>query len=100
MTYSLLIKPEAERDLQQAFLFYEEQRMGLGLEFLFTVDALMNSVKRNPQHFQKKHLEIRRAFTNRFPYGIFFFIEGSVVIVLAIISTKMDETTWMNRQSI
>ncbi len=100
MSYSILIKPEAERDLQNAYLFYEEQRIGLGLEFLFATEAEIKRIQKNPLYFQKKHREIRRTFTKRFPFGIFFFIDNSVIIILGIIHTKMDESTWKNRQSI
>ena len=100
MSYSILIKPEAERDLQNAYLFYEEQRVGLGVEFLFATEVEMNRIQRNPLLFQKKHHEIRRAFTNRFPFGVFFFIDNSVIVVLAIVHTKMDESAWKSRQAI
>ena len=48
MSYSILIKPEAERDLQNAYLFYEEQRIGLGLEFLFATEAEIKRIQKNP----------------------------------------------------
>jgi len=98
MMYSVLFKIEAERDLIQAFLFYEEQRIGLGLELIFAVEAQLKRIERNPQHFQEKHNTIRRAFTNRFPFGIFYFIEGSVIVVIAIVHTKMNDATWKTRQ--
>jgi len=100
MSYSILIKPEAERDLQNAYLFYEEQRIGLGLEFLFASEVEINRIQRNPLHFQKKHREIRRAFTARFPFGVFFFIDNSVIVILGVIHAKMDESTWQSRQAI
>ncbi len=40
MTYPLTIQPEAEADLAAAFCWYEEQRSGLGLEFLDCVEEV------------------------------------------------------------
>lgn len=33
MPYSVLLKPGAEADTEQAYSWYEEQRLGLGEEF-------------------------------------------------------------------
>ena len=33
---------------------------------------------------QKRHKEIRAALTDRFPYGIYYFVEDAKIIVLAV----------------
>lgn len=38
MSYELTIKPEAERDIQEAAQYYQLQQPGLGLDFLLAVD--------------------------------------------------------------
>ena len=30
MTYELIVKPEAEADIEESFIWYEEQAVGLG----------------------------------------------------------------------
>lgn len=49
MSRELIIRPEAEADLTEAFEWYEARVPGLGLEFIRTVDSLFNSIIRNPQ---------------------------------------------------
>jgi toxin ParE1/3/4 len=98
MKYSVLIKPEAERDLEYAFYFYEQQRIGLGVELLFAVEAEIKRIERKPLHFQKKHHEIRRSFTNRFPFAVFYFVQDSVIVVIAIVHTKTNDAVWKTRQ--
>ena len=39
MSYRLLIKPEAELDLEDTYNWYEKQNRGLGSEFIRVVDA-------------------------------------------------------------
>jgi len=39
MKYDLVIRPEAEQDMQDAFGWYEDRVPGLGREFLRCVDA-------------------------------------------------------------
>ena len=38
MSFTLIVKPEAEEDLQAAYDWYEEQQSGLGESFLHQID--------------------------------------------------------------
>jgi hypothetical protein len=38
MSYRLIIRPEAELDLEDAFAWYESQDTGLGSEFVRAID--------------------------------------------------------------
>lgn len=40
----LIVRPEAEADLLQAFSSYEDQRSGLGLEFLEEVSQCQQAI--------------------------------------------------------
>ena len=51
MTPSLRLRPEAEADLDGAFTWYEEQRAGLGRDFLLAVEAALARIERNPESF-------------------------------------------------
>jgi hypothetical protein len=77
MKYELLIRPEAETELVEAFDWYEEQLQGLGSEFLISVDATIHAIVRNPHQFAKIHKEVRRALLHRFPFGVFFLVEDT-----------------------
>ena len=35
MKYRVIVRPEAEHDLKEAFSWYEDNRTGLGYDFLF-----------------------------------------------------------------
>lgn len=48
MSYGLLIKPEAELDLEDAYNWYEQKNRGLGSEFIRVVDASLANIQRNP----------------------------------------------------
>ncbi|MDP2365580.1 MAG: hypothetical protein Q8M94_17660 [Ignavibacteria bacterium] len=52
MKYKVIIRPEAENDLKEAFLCYEEKRRGLGYEFLLHIDAGIRFVERNPSIYR------------------------------------------------
>jgi len=90
MTISLIIRPEAERDLNEAYRWYEQQFDGLGQEFVICIDAVLSVIRRTPKISPKIYKDIRRALIRRFPYGIFYIFERDKVIVLAFLHTRRD----------
>jgi plasmid stabilization system protein ParE len=74
MKYELIIRPEAEEDMNQSYLWYEERREGLGAEFLLSVEATLESISRFPEMYPKIYKHVRRALLRRFPFGIFYFL--------------------------
>lgn len=96
--YNLIIKPFAELDMTDAALWYNNIRDGLGDDFLLALDAKINTIIRNPKQFQNVYKNIRRALTDRFPYSIFFTIENSTIIVLAVLHTGRNPKVLKNRK--
>ena len=43
------------------------------------------------------HHQIRRALIRKFPYGIFYFIEGDTIVVIACFHAKRDAKRWQER---
>ena len=88
--FRLELKPLAEIDVAEAAIWYNIQREGLGEEFLLALEAKFNEIQRNPYQFKIIYKNVRRAFPNRFPYGIFFISEESIIYVLAITHTSRN----------
>jgi hypothetical protein len=49
MAADLIIAPEAESDLAEAYAWYERQRIGLGEDFVACVDACIHAIRRTPK---------------------------------------------------
>lgn len=98
MKKRLILRPEAEADLADAYHWYEDRVAGLGSEFLRSVEAVTSLIEANPQLFQIVHRGIvRRALTRRFPYGV-YFVEGERTIsVIAVIHAKRNPRAWQDR---
>jgi len=82
------------RDLASAYGWYEEQRAGLGEEFLAAVDASFEAIEEFPEMFARVHGEIRRAVVSRFPYAVFYRIEPKRLVVLAVLHMARDPKLW------
>jgi plasmid stabilization system protein ParE len=67
MNRELIIQPEAEAEIAEAFDWYEARASGLGSEFLLVLDATFNSVLRNPDSYPEAYKDVHRALLRRFP---------------------------------
>ena len=65
----LVIQPEAEAEIREAFEWYEGRAKGLGAEFVRAVDACHSLMERNPTASAVVHKQVRRALVRRFSYG-------------------------------
>lgn len=97
MIRKLIIEPEAEADMGEAFAWYENQRRGLGHEFLLAIEASFAAIRRRPESFKSIRRDVRRAIMRRFPYGIFFVVEERTINVLAVLHAKRNPTVTKRR---
>jgi plasmid stabilization system protein ParE len=87
-------KPSAERDVERAFIWYEEHGPGIGDEFLGEIAAAVTRIVENPRAHQIVRGRIRRAVVHRFPYLIFYVIDPREVVVLACMHASRDPESW------
>ncbi|MBV5305857.1 MAG: type II toxin-antitoxin system RelE/ParE family toxin [Desulfobulbaceae bacterium] len=84
----------AKNDLEIAFAWYEQQRRGLGFEFLDCVEAVIETIQQMPQLYTQHHDHIRRALIRRFPFSIFYTVEEKELVVHAIFDNRQDPARW------
>ena len=94
MAHKLVIQPEAERELEHAFHWYNEQRAGLGQEFLDCVDSVFARIRGNPDQYAISYRSARLALVRRFPFVIAYVLEGDTVSVIAVFHRHRDPDTW------
>ena len=94
----LVVRPAAAADIDDAYLWYERQRPGLGEEFLVAADAAQALVAGSPTRFPVIHRSTRRVLIHRFPYAIYYRIYGEVVLVVACMHGRRDPRRWMSRR--
>ena len=97
MSRRLIVRPEAEAEMTDAFDWYEDRVPGLGSEFLLCVDAVFNAILRSPQQYPRIHKIVRRALTRRFPFEVFFVEDDERVVVLSVFHAKRNPKRWQER---
>jgi toxin ParE1/3/4 len=93
----MIIRPEAEADLVTARAWYERQREGLGAAFLLCVEEVLDRIDRTPELYPVVYQDIRRSFTRRFPYAVYYRVAANDVVVLGILHTRRDPQEWQSR---
>lgn len=99
MAAELILVPEAEQDLAEAYSWYEQRRAGLGEEFLSAVDAAFATIQRNPAIYALAHTTFRRALVRRFPYAVFYESVDARITIYAVFHTARDPQKWRQRLS-
>lgn len=97
MVYELIVRPEAEEDIAEAFSWYEARRRGLGHDFLLQVDAAFRFLGRDPLVFPEQYKGVRRHLLKRFPYKILYRAKNKKVIILAVIYGGRDPN-WIKKR--
>lgn len=97
MSRELIIKSVAKTETADAHNWYEQQRRGLGGEFLTAVEAVLVVIQRTPGRFAPVHGEVRKARLTRFPYSIYFVWRDDLISVLAIYHAKRDPQRLIER---
>lgn len=95
--YRLLIRPEARAEVAEAAAWYETRETGLGRDFLRAFRAATDRLRRDPLHYQIIFANMRRVLLRRFPYGVFYEVHGTAVVVLGCMHTSRDPELWQGR---
>lgn len=97
MTLAVVFRHAARREFEEAALWYEERRPGLGLEFTGEIDRAVYLAVENPERFPIMHRDVRCVRARRFPYSVFFRAESRRIVVLSVFHARRDPSVWKQR---
>ncbi|HOC70504.1 MAG: hypothetical protein BWX80_01667 [Candidatus Hydrogenedentes bacterium ADurb.Bin101] len=99
MNATLVLLPEAKKDVEHAYRWYEEQSLGLGMEFLRCLEVILTSIQHTPTIYPTVQGTCRRAILRRFPYAVFFEIEQerNSCTVYSVFHCAQDPDKWQER---
>jgi toxin ParE1/3/4 len=95
----IIIHTEAIKEFDSGIAYYEDQKIGLGLDLLSEVEEVLGKIQKNPNlGAQHTIAEVRRYVIQRFPYLIFYVELEEFIWVIAIAHGKRRPNYWKNRQ--
>ncbi len=82
----------AQKELTEAFQWYEERSPGLGVRFIEAVNKKFIELGKYPDRYAKRKSEFREVSTNIFPYIIIyeFLSKEKVVFVSYVFHSKRN----------
>ncbi len=93
----VIYHPDAEAELLKAVQFYEQRVSGLGQRFLREFEAAIAAIEEAPERWQIMEGEIRRYLMKRFPYGVYYRVEGEELRILVVKHHSRHPDYWKYR---
>lgn len=88
MIFELVVEPSAGRDIADADSHYAQ--FDKADAFLAAIDVVFEQLTSMPLMYPAVHGDVRRALLRRFPFSVFFIVEGPRVFVLAVHHQRRD----------
>jgi plasmid stabilization system protein ParE len=80
----------AEADIQAAYERLEDVREGAGDRFLRELDRSASLVARYPSIGRRHRGPFRKLLVSGYPYGVFYAVQPSRVVVVAVLDLRQD----------
>ena len=96
----LHIEPEADAELEEAAIRYEQNLRGLGMQFLAEMRQRIRDVLETPESFPRfdDMLDVRCAHAiGRFPHLVVYMVFNDTVHVLAFMHPRQRPGYWVDR---
>ena len=87
----------AEFELNDATVYFEIEREGLGLRFLSAVEAAVAQIRDHPEASPVIIQDIRRRVLRGFPYSIMYSIKPDRIRILAVANQRRRPFYWRGR---
>lgn len=97
MNLPIVLLPEAQAEFDQGVDWYEQQRPGLGQDFIDSVRDVTNRISTTPEVHAITYKDVRKAVVRRFPYNILYRVETDRIVVVAVFHTSRNPKDWQDR---
>lgn len=102
MDFELMIHRQAEIDLEEILIFYNNIKDNLGFEVYEEVYDYIQEIKSRPFSFRKETEQIRVCFTKRFHFAIYFIVVEDLfkIWIIGVINQKDNPNKLERRISV
>lgn len=93
----LVVEEEAENELSESAIYYEQRRPGLGLEFEAAISKALRRIQRAPERSPSGKGGVQRHVMRRFPFVIHYLNLPDTIWILAFAHTSRRPDYWRRR---
>ena len=90
MAYKFEIRPLATIEIFEAYDWYEQQREGLGMEFLMELEIFYTTLQRNSETYSYYQKPVRQGSLDRFPYTVVYETFDEVIVIYSVFMYRQD----------
>ena len=87
----------AQAELDEAFIWYENQQENLGVQFLTEFDAAIKRITAYPKSYALLANDIRRCLIKLFPYSVLYGIDADTIVIIAVAHLHRKPNYWIDR---
>ena len=98
MSLPVILRQEAEVDVQEARDQLEAVRVGLGTQVLARVREVLARIEKMPELHGKVWQDVRAARLKQFRSIVYFIVLADRVEVLAVLHSAPDPSSWQSRE--
>lgn len=97
MTLRVVFRRAARIEFEDAAVRYDEQRRGIGEQFVAEIDEAVLRASSTPEHCPVVFDNVRRAVARPFPYSVCFRVRANAMVVLAVFHGRRNPAIWQRR---
>jgi plasmid stabilization system protein ParE len=97
MSLPVILRPEAQADIQTAHDELERNQAGLGRRFAAQLREALERVEVMPELYGVVWQDVRAVRIRRFRYVVYYVVFSDRVEVLAVMHGSRDASAWQSR---
>ena len=98
MTYRIVFRRAAAAEYADAARWYEDRAAGVGHRFINRIEQALAFISEAPFRPAAILAKVRRVKTREFPFFVYYLVEDSRIVVLAIFHARRNPTIWQRRK--
>lgn len=97
MSLPLIVRPDAEADINDICDYLESQQPGLCARFEARLADVFGRIENMPELFGKIWQDVRAVRLKKFRYVVYYVVFSDRVEVLAVMHGSRDQSAWQRR---
>jgi toxin ParE1/3/4 len=97
MSLTVVFRRAAQCEFIEAAEWYEKRRTGRGAKFTAAVRKVLDRIAEEPDFYAPVLEDVREALISKYPYCVYYRVDGEQILVLSIFHTSRDPAVWQGR---
>ena len=98
MSLQVVFRRTARTEFDEAADWYENQKEGLGNDFVSTVELVLNTIAEQPDRYPVILGDVREALLSRFPFGVYYRLKPYQIVIIAVFHASRDPSVLRGRK--